>query len=150
MREMNLKSKREFARRARNQDGAQTQWRCPVPAYHGDSTPTPQGTPPLSLGVNVQSSAFKVQSSKFDARDSHYLGVNVQSSAFKVQCSMFGPQGSRHPGARGYTLIEMIGVVAVLVILGLALAPVIIRRVDRAARTKEVNDMAAISNALVL
>src|SRR5712691_6413873 len=150
MREMNLKSKREFARRARNQDGAQTQWRCPVPAYHGDSTPTPQGTPPLSLGVNVQSSAFKVQSSKFDARDSHYLGVNVQSSkfkvqcsefgaqgsrylgvnvqssAFKVQCSMFGPQGSRHPGARGHTLIEFIGVLAVLAILALALVPVVI------------------------
>src|SRR6266568_3201747 len=124
MREMNLKSKREFARRARNQDGA--------------------------LGVNVQSSKFNVQCSEFGAQGSRYLGVNVQSSAFKVQCSMFGPQGSRHPGARGHTLIEFIGVLAVLAILALALTPVVIRRMDSAAWTKEVNDMTAISNALVL
>ena len=50
----------------------------------------------------------------------------------------------------GHTLIEMIGVVAVLVILALALTPVVIRRMDRAAWSKEVTDMAAISNALVL
>ena len=90
---MNLKSKREFARRASNEAVAQTQWRCPVPASHGDPTPIPQGTPPLSLGVKAQSSAFKVQSSKFDAPDSHY------------------------PGVRGHTLIEMIAVVAVLPIV---------------------------------
>ena len=93
MREMNLKSKPEFAWRASNEAVAQTQWRCLVPAYHGDASPNPQGTPPLSLGVNVQSSAFRVQCSKFDA------------------------QGSRHPGARGHTLIEMIAVVAVLPIV---------------------------------
>ncbi len=63
---------------------------------------------------------------------------------------MFGPQGSRHPGARGHTLIEFIGVLAVLAILALALTPVVIRRMDSAAWTKEVNDMTAISNALVL
>src|SRR5437899_1394448 len=100
MREMNLKSKPEFARRASNEAVAQTQWRCPVPASHRDASPTPQGTPPLSLGVKVQSSAFRVQCSKFDA------------------------QGSRHPRVRGHTLIEMIAVVVILAILAAALLPV--------------------------
>ena len=50
----------------------------------------------------------------------------------------------------GHTLIEMIAVVAVLAILALALTPVVIRRIDRAAWTKEVNDIGSISNALVL
>jgi type II secretory pathway pseudopilin PulG len=44
----------------------------------------------------------------------------------------------------------MIGVMAIIVILAAALFPAVIRQVDRAAFTKEVNDLSAISNALVL
>src|SRR5258708_6620354 len=51
---------------------------------------------------------------------------------------------------RAHSLIEFIGVLAVLVILAAAITPVVVRRMDRAAWTKEVNDLGAISNALSL
>ena len=44
----------------------------------------------------------------------------------------------------------MIGVLAILAILAVAATPVVIRRIDQAAWTREVNDLAAISNALAL
>jgi len=44
----------------------------------------------------------------------------------------------------------MIAVVAILLVLAAAITPVVIRRMDRAAWTKEVIDLGAISNALVL
>jgi hypothetical protein len=44
----------------------------------------------------------------------------------------------------------LIGVAAVLVILGAAILPVVIRRMDQAARTKEAIDTTAISNAIIL
>jgi hypothetical protein len=50
----------------------------------------------------------------------------------------------------GLTLIEVIGVLAILVILTAAITPVAVRRVDIAARTKEFNDLIAISNGLTL
>src|SRR5258708_4837974 len=57
----------------------------------------------------------------------------------------------RRPRQRGgHTLIEMVAVVAILVILAAAITPVVIQRIDRAAWTKEVNDLGAISNALAL
>src|SRR5437870_4070540 len=86
------------------------------------------------------------------------MRLKIQSSRlrlqglFRAKCpSTFNPglQMSNGPSA-GHTLIELIGVAAVLVILGLALVPVVVRRIDRAAWTKEVNDTLAISNALVL
>src|SRR6266436_2349719 len=46
--------------------------------------------------------------------------------------------------ARGHTLIEFIGVAAVLAVLAAALVPVVIRRMDQAAWTKEVNNLGAI------
>ena len=51
---------------------------------------------------------------------------------------------------KGFSLIEMIGVVTVLAILAAVLAPVLIRRIDQTVLTKEVNEMGAISNALVM
>jgi prepilin-type N-terminal cleavage/methylation domain-containing protein len=51
---------------------------------------------------------------------------------------------------RAFTLIEMIGVLAVLALLASALIPVAIRRIDRAAWTKEVGELGSISNALTL
>src|SRR6266446_2724364 len=57
------------------------------------------------------------------------------------------------PGVRprhAFSLIELIGVLAVLAILAVVLIPVVIKRVDRAAWTKEVADLGAINNALTL
>ena len=51
---------------------------------------------------------------------------------------------------RAFSLIEFIGVLAILAILATALIPVVIRRMDQAARTREISDLAAISNALTL
>ncbi len=49
-----------------------------------------------------------------------------------------------------FSLIETVGVLAIMAILAAALAPVVIRQIDRAALSKETTDMGAISNALVL
>src|SRR5256885_14475239 len=48
----------------------------------------------------------------------------------------------------GRSLIEMIAVMAILVILAAAATPVVIRRIDQAARTREINDLDAIGKAL--
>jgi prepilin-type N-terminal cleavage/methylation domain-containing protein len=50
----------------------------------------------------------------------------------------------------GFSLIELIAVLAIMAILVAAATPVVIRRIDQAARTREVNDLGAISNAMVL
>src|SRR5262249_55089274 len=57
---------------------------------------------------------------------------------------------SRPRRLRAFAMIEFLGVLAVLTILCAAVLPVVIRRVDRGAWTKEAGDMGAISNALVL
>ena len=49
-----------------------------------------------------------------------------------------------------FTLIEMIGALAVVAILASLMVPAVVRQVDKAARTKEITDMAAISNAIVM
>lgn len=53
-------------------------------------------------------------------------------------------------GAKAFSLVELIGVLAILAIFAAVLLPAVVRQIDRAAWTKEVNDMAAISNALTL
>ncbi len=55
-----------------------------------------------------------------------------------------------HPTRHAFTLIECIGVLAVLAIVGAAISPAVLRQMDQAARTKETADLTAISNALVL
>jgi hypothetical protein len=50
----------------------------------------------------------------------------------------------------GLALVELVGVLAILAIISSALVPPVIRRMDHAAWIKEVNDMSAISNAMVL
>lgn len=50
----------------------------------------------------------------------------------------------------GFSLIEMIGMLAILALLTAAITPVAVRRIDQAAWLKEVNDLSTISNALTL
>jgi prepilin-type N-terminal cleavage/methylation domain-containing protein len=52
--------------------------------------------------------------------------------------------------SRGFTLIEMIGVLGIIVILAVTITPVLIRHVDEAVRTQEITNLGAISNALML
>jgi prepilin-type N-terminal cleavage/methylation domain-containing protein len=50
----------------------------------------------------------------------------------------------------GFSLIEMIGVLAIISILAALLSPVIVKRLDFAATTREANDLSAISNAIAV
>ena len=52
--------------------------------------------------------------------------------------------------ARGFSLIELIGVMAIVVILAVAITPRFVKRVDRVAWSQEVRDLTVISNALAL
>lgn len=60
------------------------------------------------------------------------------------------PSSTRRGRTQGWTLIEIIGGLAIIAILAAAIAPVAVRRIDQAVLTKEVADLSAISNALVL
>jgi type II secretory pathway pseudopilin PulG len=51
---------------------------------------------------------------------------------------------------QGFALVEFLGVLAVLTIIAAMVTPKVFKSLDRAAWTKEVNDMSAISNALAL
>ena len=51
---------------------------------------------------------------------------------------------------RALSLVELLGVMAILAIITAAVLPPVVRRVDSGAWLKESNDMAAISNAMVL
>jgi type II secretory pathway pseudopilin PulG len=51
--------------------------------------------------------------------------------------------------ARGFTIIEMTGVLTVLAVLALAVIPSVIRRIDRAAWQRETSDLSTMANGLV-
>jgi prepilin-type N-terminal cleavage/methylation domain-containing protein len=51
---------------------------------------------------------------------------------------------------RGFTLIEFIGALAIVAIMAAALAPTVIKQIDRAVLTQEITNLQAISNAVVL
>jgi hypothetical protein len=50
---------------------------------------------------------------------------------------------------RAFTVIELVGVLAIIAIIAAALAPNVIRRIDRAAWTREVSDLNTIGNGLL-
>jgi prepilin-type N-terminal cleavage/methylation domain-containing protein len=83
----------------------------------------PSSTPRLPLSP----SASPVRGSKF------------QLSAFNFQLS-----------SRAFSLIELIGVLAVIAILAALTAPRVIKQIDEAAWTKERDQLAGISNSIVL
>jgi type II secretory pathway pseudopilin PulG len=56
---------------------------------------------------------------------------------------------SRIRGSWGYTLIEVVGVMAVIAILVAIMAPSMIQRIDRAAQERDAADLKTISDALV-
>lgn len=75
------------------------------------------------------------------------------ASRLTPHASLLTPHASRltSPARRAaFTPIELIGVLAVIVILAALAAPGVIRQMDEAARAKEVSDLNAISNAIVL
>ena len=49
-----------------------------------------------------------------------------------------------------FSLIELVGVLAIIAILASLSVPVVLRRLDQAARAKEAADLSSISNAIVL
>lgn len=59
-------------------------------------------------------------------------------------------QTSTTKRAWAFSLIEFIGVLAVIAILAALVTPAAIRQIDAAARTREASDLVAISNALTL
>ena len=87
---------------------------------------------------------------------------NGKRSNGVVECWSLGPQHSITPSLHhsippttpslrsAFSLIEMVGVLAVIAILAAVLVPATMRQMDAAARTKEYSDLNAISNALVL
>ena len=57
------------------------------------------------------------------------------------------PKTNQQENQQGFNLIEMIGVLAVMAILALALAPVVIRQLDQAASDKEASQLKAFADA---
>lgn len=57
-------------------------------------------------------------------------------------------QGGRAGSRAGFTLLEIVAVLAIMAILAATLAPAVLRQIDQAARIKEQTDLLALSDAL--
>jgi len=68
----------------------------------------------------------------------------------KAQRFTGGPPTATPRGGKAFTLLELIGVLAIVAILAAALVPNVIRQVDQAAWTKETADLKAMGEALEL
>jgi type II secretory pathway pseudopilin PulG len=86
--------------------------------------------------------------------DGSWIGGSALGLARAVRSgilrSSFGDGSGRHGSRQAFTLIEFIGVLAVVALLAAAIVPVAIRHIDLAAKTKEASDLQAISDALRL
>jgi type II secretory pathway pseudopilin PulG len=76
-----------------------------------------------------------------------------------IDCSLSGSQRggeefqrlafNLQPSRRAFTIIELVGVLAIIAIIAAALAPNIIKRIDRAALQREISDLSTMGNGLV-
>ena len=73
-----------------------------------------------------------------------YCRIARSDAAFTV-CN-----SERGSCSAGFTLLEMVGVLAMLAILASMMAPAFVKQLDHAAWNKELSDLGAISNAVVL
>jgi type II secretory pathway pseudopilin PulG len=93
-----------------------------------------------SAKCGMRSSLPSLPSTPFPSRFTHHAS----------RITHHAPRSTPHSRIAAFTLVELIGVLAVLAILGALATPAVIRQMDEAARTKEVSDLNAISNAIVL
>src|ERR1051325_1061887 len=54
----------------------------------------------------------------------------------------------KDPGKKAFSLIEMLGVVAIIAVLASVLLPSVVRQVDRANYTKETSNLSAFAEAI--
>jgi type II secretory pathway pseudopilin PulG len=79
-----------------------------------------------------------------------YAGTRPRSSAAFYPFSATAKiKNSITPALAGVSLVEMVGVMAVIAVLAAVLIPVAVRRTDKAVMDKEVAYLGSISNALV-
>jgi type II secretory pathway pseudopilin PulG len=82
-----------------------------------------------------------------------------QKVRLSIDRSLSGSQGdgeeserlafNLQPSRRAFTVIELVGVMAIIAIIAAALAPNIIKRIDRAAWQRETSDLNTMANGLV-
>jgi prepilin-type N-terminal cleavage/methylation domain-containing protein len=73
------------------------------------------------------------------------LGRSPARNSWNVERSVSNEECSR----KGFTMIELIGVLAIIAIAAVIVVPSFVRRADMAAQTRETSDLSTISDALV-
>ena len=83
-------------------------------------------------------------------RVSEWLAVSPVRTVKRPKGRAPGGWAGGGRAAGGFSLIEMLGVLAIIALLAAMLIPTLIKRIDRAAWTREVSDLNETSNALTL